>query len=211
MQIIKYVLGELETNCYLLIKDEECVIIDPSDNADFLLEEIQRRNLKLTAMLATHGHFDHIMAAGEIQLSFDIPLYIHLKDQFLIDRLAETAKHFLSFPPSIIKPKNIQFYSDGLLKIKNFKFKIIFSPGHTPGSICLYLQKENILFTGDTLFKDGVGRTDFSYSSRADLEKSLKTIFKLPPQTVIYPGHGEESSLRNERVNFSFLKAEKNT
>jgi len=204
MQIVKYVLGELQTNCYLLIKDEECLIIDPSDNADFLLEEIQRRNLKLLAMLATHGHFDHVMAVGEIQLSFNVPLYLHQKDQFLIDRLEETAEHFLKYKPVIIKPINIHKIRNKELRIMNKELKIIETPGHTPGGICLYLKHENILFTGDTLFKNGVGRTDFSYSSQTDLEKSLKTIFRLPSKTIIYSGHGEESTIAVEKANFSF-------
>jgi hydroxyacylglutathione hydrolase len=200
MQVNKYSLGELQANCYLLTIDNQCLIIDPADEGSFILEEIQRRNLKLVAMLATHGHFDHLMAVGEIQLSFNVPLYVNKADNFLIDRLTETAIHFLGHKPIIVPIKNIEnFKNKNLFQISNspreagFKFQILNTPGHTPGSNCFYFKEEGILFTGDTLFKDGVGRTDLSYSSKKDLDISLKKILALPEETIIYPGHGEEA------------------
>ena len=84
MKITTYPLGQLQANCYLLVHDKDCILIDPADDASFLLEEISRQNLNLVAMLATHGHFDHVMAVGEIQLSLKVPFYIHGKDLFLI-------------------------------------------------------------------------------------------------------------------------------
>lgn len=195
MEIITYQLGSLQANCYLLVNDKNCLIIDPGDDAPFLLEEIQRRRLNLVGMLATHGHFDHIGAIGEIQLSFNIPLYIFKEDQFLIDRLGDTAKHFLGFDPHFIIPKNIKYLKiKNLLKIENFKLKIIYTPGHTPGGCCFYFKEENALFTGDTLFAEGVGRTDLSYSSKTNLNKSLAKIHKLK-NIVIYPGHGESAMI----------------
>ena len=180
MIIKKYSLGQLQANCYFLIEENDLILIDPGDDASFILEEIQRQRLNLNAILATHGHFDHIGVVGEIQQSFDVPFYISKKDLFLVERLNETAKYFLGYNPYFLSPKNIKNLKIvNSLKIKNFKFKIIFSPGHTPGSVCFYLEKEKIIFTGDTLFKDGVGRTDFSYSSFEDLKDSLKKIFYL--------------------------------
>lgn len=199
MKVIKFSLGELQANCYFIILDNNCLIIDPADDGAFILEEVQRRNLKLKAILSTHGHFDHIMAAGEIQLSIKIPLYIFKKDQFLIDRLNQTAKHFLGYDPNTIVPKNIKYLDEGNLKIANYEFKIIHTPGHTPGSCCYYFKEEKILFTGDTLFKEGIGRTDLSYSSSKDLDKSLRKLFDFPDETIIYPGHGEETILEDEK------------
>ncbi len=198
MKIVKYSLGQLQANCYFLIKGEDCLIIDPADDAPFILEELQRQRLNLVGMLATHGHFDHIGAAGEIQLSFNVPLYILKEDQFLIDRLNETAKYFLGFDPHFIKPKNTQYLAEKNFQFSVFNFQILKTPGHTPGSCCLYIKEENALFTGDTLFKEGIGRTDLSYSSKEDLKKSLKKIFKLPKETIIYSGHGEDTMLEEE-------------
>ena len=207
MKILCFSLGQLQANCYFLIKNGECLIIDPADEASFILEELQRRQLKLIGMLATHGHFDHIIAAGEIQLSIKTPLFISSEDRFLIDRLEETAEYFLGFTPNIIKPTpiNLPTGEAGQLigvkcKIANFEFEKIPSPGHTPGSCCFYFPDEGALFTGDTLFKDAVGRTDLSYSSRDDLKKSLNKIAKLPEDTIVYPGHGDETTIDEENL-----------
>lgn len=208
MQIISFSLGELQANCYLLIKDKECLLIDPADDANFLLEEITRRNLKLVGLLATHGHFDHIMAVGEIQLTYpEIPLYINLKDEFLLDRLQETAEYFLGHKIAIIKPKKISAVPENELKIfrlaeasakrANFKIKIILSPGHTPGSVCFYFADDKILFSGDLIFKDGIGRYDFSYSNKKQLFDSINLITKtIPEDVIIYSGHGEKTTIK---------------
>lgn len=201
MKIVKYSLGQLQANCYFLINGQDCLIIDPADEASFILEELQRKKLKLIGLLATHGHFDHIGAVGEIQLSFNVPLYIFKEDQFLIDRLNETAKYFLGFDPNFIKPKTINYLDKKQLTISNYQLTIVHSPGHTPGGCCFYFKEENALFTGDTLFKDGIGRYDFSYSNKGKLKNSFKKLFKLPKETIIYPGHEEETSIKEEQNN----------
>lgn len=206
MRIVKYSLGQLQANCYFLINKNNCLIIDPADDASFILEELQKQQLNLVGMLATHGHFDHVMAVGEIQKSLDIPLHIHKDDQFLIKRLDKTAEYFLSYKPFILpinKIKNLSIVNS--LNIKNFKLKIIHTPGHTPGSCCIYFKEENSIFTGDTLFKEGIGRTDLSYSSKNDLKKSLKKIFKLPRETIVYSGHGEDTILEDEIGTLNFI------
>lgn len=192
-------LGLMEANCYIVDDGTTCVLIDPADSADFILEIITRRNLKLLGMVATHGHFDHVMAVGEIQLSCDIPLFVHKRDDFLLKRINETAKHFLGFDPHALEPTNIEYLEMGNFKIGNFEFEVIETPGHTPGSCSFYFQKEEIIFTGDTLFKDGIGRYDFSYSSKVDLDKSLQRLFKLPQDTVVYSGHGEVTTIGEEQ------------
>jgi glyoxylase-like metal-dependent hydrolase (beta-lactamase superfamily II) len=199
MKIHTYSLGQMQANCYLLENEGKGIIIDPADEGSFLLEEVQRKNIELTGLFATHGHFDHCMAAGEIQLSFNIPLYIHKKDQFLIDRLESTAKHFLGYTPIMVVPKRIEFIEPSELKIINLKFKIISSPGHTPGGLCYYFPEEAALFTGDTLFADAIGRTDLSYSNKKDLWNSLRGILSLPDETVIYPGHGESTYVGEQK------------
>ncbi len=199
MKILKFSLGQMQANCYFLIEGQYCLIIDPADDAPFILEELQRHRLNLVGMLATHGHFDHLMAVGEIQKSFDIPLFIHKDDKFLTDRVEQTAEYFLGYKPVILPIKKIKNLKiDDVLRIKKFKIKIIYTPGHTPGSCCFYFKEENALFTGDTLFKDGIGRYDFSYSNKDKLKNSLENIFKLPKETIIYSGHGEDTTIQDE-------------
>jgi hydroxyacylglutathione hydrolase len=203
MTIKKYSLGELQANCYFLIEDQNCLIIDPADDASFILEELQRQQLNLVGMLATHGHFDHVMATGEIQQSINLPLLINEKDNFLIKRLEQTAEHFLGHKPIILPINRIENLKiKKSLKILNFKFQILHTPGHTPGSCCFYIEEKNVLFTGDTLFKGAVGRTDLSYSSKDDLTKSLKKVFKMPKNTLIYPGHGTNTKIGDEKLNY---------
>lgn len=202
MKILKFPLGQLQANCYFLINDDQCLIIDPADDASFILEELQRRRLKLIGLLATHGHFDHVMAVGEIQLSMSIPLLINKEDQFLIDRLGETAEYFLGYKQSILSIKNIEdFRNKEIMTIGSFEFNIISTPGHTPGSVCFYFKKEKVIFTGDTLFKGAIGRYDFSYCNKKDLKESLIKLSKYPLDIKVYPGHEEETTIKEEQEN----------
>ena len=147
------------------------------------------------------------MAAGEIQISMvetsrrDVStiLYIHKNDLFLIKRLEETAKYFLGYNPHTIQPKDIKFLNQNLFQVSRFTFQVLHTPGHTPGSCCFYFKDEKVIFTGDTLFKHGIGRYDFSYSRKEDLKKSLEKILKLPDDTIVYPGHGEKTIIGNEK------------
>lgn len=203
MQVLRYSLGELQACCYFLIQNSSCIIMDPADEAAFILEELQRRKLRLVGMIATHGHFDHIGAVGEIQVSlvgnrYTCPLYINKDDQFLIERLNETAKHFLAHDPRFLKPREVKNLAERTYAIKNFTFQVISTPGHTPGSCCFYFKEEKIIFTGDTLFKSGIGRCDFSYSDKKELKKSLRRILTLPSDTTVYPGHGEATTVQEE-------------
>lgn len=210
MNIFKYQLGQMQANAYLIVSGSDCLIIDPADEASFLLEEVARRRLNLIALLATHGHFDHIMATGEIQASINIPFYIFSEDKFLIDRVEETARHFLGYEPAVIRPIRMEFLRSGQFEIADFSCEVISTPGHTPGSSAFYFRKEKAVFTGDTLFKAGIGRFDFSYCNKEDLRTSLECLFKLPEETIVYSGHGETTTIGDERANssgfFEFLK-----
>ena len=139
------------------------------------------------------------MAAGEIQLSTNTPFYINKKDQFLLDRVEETVEYFLGSKKIVLPIKNIKNLNiENSLKIENFKLKIIYTSGHSPGGCSYYFPQEKIVFTGDTLFKRTIGRCDFSYCSKKDLDTSLKKLFKLPGETIVYPGHGEKTTIQEE-------------
>jgi len=199
MTIKKYSLGPLAANCYFLIEENDLVLIDPGDEASFILEEIQRQRLNLKAIFATHGHFDHIGAVGEIQRSFDVPFYISKKDLFLVERLNETAKYFLGYNPYFLPPKNIKDLNKKTFHVSRLTFDVIPTFGHTPGSVCFYFQDKKIIFTGDILFKNAIGRYDFSYSDKKKLFTSLKKILSLPGKTIVYPGHGEQTKIEEEK------------
>lgn len=200
MKITQYSLGQLQANCYFLINNQDCLIIDPGDEADFIIGKLQQADLHLVGVVATHGHFDHVMAVGEIQRSFDVRFYISEKDMFLLDRVEQTAEYFLGYRPVILPPKDIEFINKKKLQVASYELRILETPGHTPGGLCFHFPEEKIIFTGDTLFKDGIGRFDFSYSSKKDLINSLKKILKLPVETIVYPGHGEVTSIKQEKT-----------
>lgn len=195
--------GMMATNCYFLTdqKDKSAIIIDPGDAGDYLNQKIMEYGIVPVLVLLTHGHFDHILGIADIKLTRNIPVYISPADNFLVKTAAASREYFLNV--KTVPAPDVSFFTNTVdVKIMDrFGLTVIKTPGHTPGSLCYYSQKENFIFTGDTIFKDGaVGRTDFSYSSEKDLYKSLKTLMKLPDKTIIYPGHGEPSTIGKERV-----------
>lgn len=206
LNLITYKVGELQTNCYIVSIGEECLIFDAGDSADFILEKLLLQKLKPLAIFATHGHFDHVLAVGEIQLSFDIPFYISRKDLFLLKRAKETAEYYSKHEQVLIPPKNVKDLKDGKFKIGLFEFDVIRTPGHTPGSTCF--EFKDFVLTGDTLFKGTVGRYDFSYSDKKLLIQSINRLFELSKNTIVYPGHEDEtligSEMRNELFSLIF-------
>jgi len=212
MNIITLPVGQLQTNCYIVIdrQTSKALIIDPGDDADYIQRIIADERVKPVGIIATHGHFDHILAATELQLAYNIPFSINAKDEFLVKRMGESARYFTgvsSGPP----PKISSHLTPGQkITLSKTNLKVVETPGHTPGSLTLYCETEKIAFVGDLLFADGgIGRTDFSYSSHSKLERSIKKILKLPPETVLLSGHGSETTIANERP-FHLILREKN-
>ena len=210
MEIVCLTVGEIATNCYL-VSDEssrEALIIDPGEEGDFISTNILENKLIPKAILLTHGHFDHCLAVLDLKLNFDIPIYLHQKDLFLYEKAHLSAKHFSGITSPKLPPIDHFLTDNQMLTFGRSSLKVIHTPGHTPGSICLLSQsseirdlpdrqagpKSNILLTGDTLFADGVGRTDLSYSS--DLQRSIGKLSKIPVKSTIYPGHGDPTDLR---------------
>jgi len=200
MTIYSYTLGDLSTNCYIVANKGECLVIDPADSPEFLAEKITRKNLKPIAIIATHGHFDHILGASGLKAILKIPFYAHKKDDFLIKDIEKSASHWLN-RKIVVSPLVVDKFLEGGDKIKlgDEILEVIHAPGHTPGSICLYNRKNKTIFTGDLLFNAGIGRTDFSYSNPKQFEASLKKILKLPKDVRVYSGHGEETMIGDEQ------------
>jgi len=191
MKVEKIVVGQLQTNCYLVWDEEslEGVVIDPGDDADYILRRAGDFNLSLQFILATHGHFDHVLGVAELKLALNIPFLIHQKDLFLLKRAGKTAKFFTGVESGPVLPPDGFIKEGDEIKFGKESLKIIETPGHTPGSVSFYSL--GFLFSGDLIFAEGVGRTDFAYSSKEELQNSIKKILNLPKETIIYPGHGE--------------------
>lgn len=202
LEVITLIVGQLQTNCYLVAdkKTKKTLIIDPGDDADYIERIVSDKRLAPTKIIATHGHFDHILAVTELKLAYKIPFLIHKEDEFLVSQMQSSARHFLGIATD--PPPEIDGYikADEFITIGDNKLKVIETPGHTPGGVCLYCQKDKILFTGDLLFAQGVGRTDFSYSNSAALQASLVKIFRLPAATTVYCGHGQVTTIQDELI-----------
>lgn len=185
--IIKKVeVGPLATNCYIVSCEVtgHTFIIDPGDNPKVIVDYIFRNELVPKSIILTHGHYDHIGAVKAILGELNVNLMIHSAD-----------KPMLAF--SRIKEVDKYLIDKEILELGREKFNVIHTPGHTAGSVCIY--RTGILFSGDTLFKDGVGRTDLPGGSYEDLENSLKNkLFLLPLDTIVYPGHGPETTIGEE-------------
>lgn len=207
--MLKYetlVLGDLGTNCYIVWNEDtkDSFIIDPADDGVGISDEISAKGLNPVGILLTHGHFDHAMAALDLKLIFNIPVYCSQKDLFLLKRQNQTATHFLKtriLSPNLVK---IDVDLDNIKEINlgDETFEVIKTPGHTPGSVCFYSAKQNLLFSGDTLFSGLRGRTDLKYSSTEEIFKSLKNLMKLPEDTLVMPGHGEETTIGQESERY---------
>jgi len=201
------VLGDLGTNCYLIWDEDgkDGMVIDPGDDGQGISEEIQSRQINMKGVLLTHGHFDHSMAALDLKLIYQVPIYASEQDLFILNRQEKSAKHFLKRKiavPNFKIDKNL----DDIKKIKFGKetLEVIKTPGHTPGSVCFYSKENNLLFSGDTLFSEDRGRTDFSYGSTKKIFESLEKLMKLPEDTLVLPGHEETTIIRREKPRYKF-------
>jgi hydroxyacylglutathione hydrolase len=194
MNIHKLVVGQMASNCYIVSDSNQTIIIDPGDDAEHISDVLVRLRLTPNFIVATHGHFDHIMAAFALQVTYNIPLNMHKSDAFLLEYMQSSAKHYLGLPSVDPPPKINKFVNEGDTIAG---LTILHTPGHTPG--CISLVGDGVIFTGDTIFAHGgIGRTDFSYSNSQDLQASVKKILRLPASTIIYPGHGEETRVQYE-------------
>ena len=182
---------------------EDCILVDPGDNSNGRLDRFINNHFKnLSAILLTHGHYDHIL--GLLNLKHDAPVYVGIEDE----RCLSDSKYNLYPSLSIDSIKIVPLYGGETLKFGSIEIKVIATPFHTEGSVCYYLKQDNALLSGDTLFHLGYGRTDFPGGNPLKIEDSLRKLVTLPKETKVYPGHGESTTLGNElRFNpgFSFL------
>jgi glyoxylase-like metal-dependent hydrolase (beta-lactamase superfamily II) len=206
MEIHHLILGPLGTNCYLLSSgpDRETIIVDPGEDADIILKEIQRKNLKPTAILNTHGHIDHVAAAGELQQALNIPFHIHRDDEMWLDQLKTQALTFGLRVPA--KPRIDHYLQEGdTIAFGDDTVKVICTPGHTKGGVSFLVGDS--LFVGDTLFASSIGRTDLPGGSYETLMKSIREkLLSLDEDCEVYPGHGPATSLKHERLFNPFIQ-----
>jgi len=210
MKIDSLVLGAYETNCYILRKNEsagDCLIIDTGLNARGLVDFLAENKLNPVAVVFTHGHADHITGLIALRENHpDIKVYIHKLDaEMLTD--AKSNLSLLAGVTLSIGPADFLLEEPDTIEEAGIRLEVLHTPGHTPGGICLYSKDENLVFVGDTLFAESVGRTDFPGGSAPQLINSIKEkLLPLPDDTAVYPGHGPATTIRQEKSHNPFLK-----
>ena len=198
--------GSVGTNCYFLIntQTQETVIIDPADDAPMLSAKLKEKNLKPAAILLTHGHYDHIMAVEELRKEYGIPVIAHEEEKQILENPRGNLSTMIGMPFTMKADRFVK--DEELLVTAGFSIRVLHTPGHTIGGCCYYLADENLLFSGDTLFWESVGRTDFPTGSMSALVRSIKEkLMVLPESTRVYPGHMGSTSIENEKQNNPFL------
>lgn len=200
MQISVLPLGDLVANCYVVADEAAklCAVIDPGDEGERVAQALSNLGLKVQYILLTHGHFDHVGGVKALQSATGAPVYMHKKDQSLPPQLAgDQPSDFLDL--SVESPKPVGAIT----------FEVLETPGHSTGSVCFVARQEgadDVLFTGDTLFQGSIGRTDFPGGSIGEMMESLKKLSELPGDYRVYPGHGMETTLDQERHYNAYLR-----
>lgn len=205
MLIKSFVIGPMESNAYILADEgtRRAAVIDPGIGSEHLLEVLEAEGLRLDLVLNTHGHFDHVVCDGYFSSKTGARLLIHEADLPLLRQMPDLARHYgftVAEPP---QPDG--FLGDGdVVAVGDLAVRVYHTPGHSPGGVCLHVG--DALFAGDTLFAGSIGRTDVPGGSYQDLIASIRSkLLPLPDATVVYTGHGPQTSIGDERRYNPFL------
>lgn len=198
-------LGPIQTNCYIIERDTSLLIVDPGAEFEKISTLINQLNKKVEAILLTHTHFDHIGAVDELAAALDVKVYVADEEKYwLSDPEANGSEKFKSYglEEVVVRTKH-EILHPGRKTLGSFEFDIMHTPGHSPGSLTFIF--EDFAVVGDTLFKEGIGRTDLKEGNLQTLMTSIDALMTLPQETVIYPGHGPKTTLAYESDHNPFL------
>ncbi|MBN2417443.1 MBL fold metallo-hydrolase [bacterium] len=198
-------LGMLETNCYIVSDTEggECAVVDPADDAAYIVSVAEKSGMRIATIILTHGHYDHIGALASLAGATGCRAHIHPRDAA---KLTDTGRNFSSLlgSPAVYTGEITPVEDGDLISVGTRNLRVIHTPGHSPGSICL--SGDDFILSGDTLFASGVGRTDLPGGSPEQLTRSIRDkLFALPDATVVFPGHGSPTTIGKEKAENPFF------
>lgn len=203
LRIKSYVVGPVGTNCYLLYRESQkkAVIVDPGAEGALLLDRLRGLSLEPEAILLTHGHFDHIMAVKEILKEFpQVKVWAGEKEKEVLENPDLNLSSGFGEAYTVNADEWVK--ETDVINILGLSFQVLFTPGHTCGSVCYLLKEEGILLSGDTLFMESLGRTDLPTGDSSQIVESIKDkLFFLPDHTIVYPGHGEPTTMEHEKAS----------
>lgn len=212
MKINHYVVGMVQTNCYIVINNEtkECFIIDPGASGKQLADKIKQDGLTPVAVLLTHGHFDHVGAAATLAKEFDIKIYAHEAEESTLKYPDKNVSWMVGCEESY--KADVYLKDEEIIKLAGFEIKVLHTPGHTEGGCCYYIAEEDVIFSGDTLFAGSVGRTDFPGGSMSQIVRSIQDKLlvltesgNLEKDIMVYPGHNDPTTIETERMENPYL------
>lgn len=205
MNIDRLSVGPLQTNCYVISDEKtlDAIVVDPGDEADKILHVIREKKLKVSMIVCTHAHFDHVGAVSRLKEETGARVALNRDDLDIYDGAQDQAafwEYRIEAPPE----PDLFLSDQDKITVGHLNFEVLSTPGHSPGGICLY--GEGVIVSGDTIFAGSVGRTDFYGGNIGELKKSFIEILSLPPLTRILPGHGEESTVAKEKETNFFIE-----
>lgn len=206
IKIGKMVLGSYQTNCYFVYHADtkKAVIIDPADGGAQIYSALDRNGFTVEAILLTHAHFDHIWGSKELRELSGAKIYALDEEKALCENSHNNVSEWAGRAYTVVPDEYVR---DGAeLSFDNMTFKVIATPGHTIGSCCYYVEEAGMLISGDTLFYESTGRTDFPTGSMGSIVRSIREkLFVLPEDTKVYPGHGESTTIEHEKKYNPFV------
>jgi hydroxyacylglutathione hydrolase len=204
MKVQTFTVGAFQENCYLLVDDRtnHAVIVDPGSEGNRLVDAIDKSGATLDAIWITHAHVDHVGAIASIKQRWDVPVYLHPLDRRLYEAAGRQAQVYNV--PFEEPPAPDREFADGeQIRVGDVELEVMHAPGHSPGHVVIH--GDGIALVGDCLFAGSIGRTDLPFSNPPQLAATLEKISALPPETVVYPGHGMDTTIGEERVSNPFL------
>ena len=204
MNVRTITVGAFQENSYLVVDEDSqrAVIVDPGGEPQRLIDEIERSKTTLDAIWITHAHVDHVGAIASVKERWNVPVYLHPADRRLYEAAGRQAEVY-GLPFEEPPPPDQDFTDGQTLLLGNAEMSVMHAPGHSPGHVVIH--GNGIALVGDCLFAGSIGRTDLPMSNPQQLSESLKKIASLPPETVVYPGHGPDTTIGEERVSNPFL------
>ena len=206
IKIGRMAIGSYQTNCYFVYREDskKCVVIDPADNGAQIYSALERNGFTVEAILLTHGHFDHIWGSKELREVSGAKIYALEEEKVLCEDVKNNLSAMVGRAYTVVPDTYVR--EGDVLTFDNMDFKVIATPGHTIGSCCYYVEKAGILISGDTLFQESTGRTDFPTGSMSSIVRSIREkLFVLPDETKVYPGHGDSTTIAYEKKYNPFV------
>lgn len=206
IKIGRMAIGSYQTNCYFVYREDskKAVVIDPADNGAQIYSALERNGFTVEAILLTHGHFDHIWGSNELREVSGAKIYALDEEKVLCEDVKYNLSAMVGRAYTVVPDEYVR--EGQVLTFDNMDFKVIATPGHTIGSCCYYVEKAGILISGDTLFQESTGRTDFPTGSMSSIVRSIREkLFILPDETKVYPGHGDSTTIAYEKKYNPFV------